>query len=268
LTYNYDPYLEFLLYRALDKRRKITRKGKGIIADLADESTHENNLNAVTSGFFDPKNRNWVPKGTNRPGFCVLKLHGSICQVTDEVSGFDTLFHQDAQTRAKALFDGKASTVPAPILFPWEIMTGNGFIDESQFSQQHNRQLYSLFRGIWNRAQMEIEVADKISFVGLSMHQFLNDGLKFLFGGKEGKAEIVVANPDNRGFEEPRSPSYWERQPHCSAYAMNELLGNVAAKMIKFGKPPGRAISPKHITVVPDFGTFVKTQMKPCSPIP
>src|ERR1019366_3940180 len=63
---------------------------------------------------------------------------------------------------------------------------------------------FTLFVSIWERARKEVEAADKISFVGLSMHEYLKLGLRYLFQDKQGPVEVVVANPLNERFREDR----------------------------------------------------------------
>jgi hypothetical protein len=261
LTYNYDPYLEFLLHRALECREKINRRGKSPFMadqDVADFAAHSSRLNAVTSGLFSPENRNWLAGS----GFCVLKLHGSICLVLDEVASFDTLFGQEGPTRAKSLMEGKARTVPAPLVFPWELMNEKGFVDVKSFPHGYNRDLYPLFTGIWERAKREVQAAEKISFVGLSMHAFLTDGLKYLFDGKEGTCEFVVANPDNKEFDPQKPETHWQRFPHTSASAVAQLLKSVAPKVKHVGRIGGRPHD-GDLTLVNDFAEFIRTQMQP-----
>jgi hypothetical protein len=262
LTYNYDPYLEFLLSRALETRWQVTDRGTQPTTDKL--VGRDEQRNAATSGFFDATKRDWLEK--TKAGFCVLKLHGSICYVADGVAGFEILFNGRAPARAKAFFTDKAHTDPSPILFPWEIMTKDGFADEKLFPHQHSRDLYLLFRGIWDRARWEVQAADKVSFVGLSMHSFLEDGLKFLFDGKPGQAEIVVANPDTPVFDATRrESSHWSRRLNCSGYALSDVLRRFAPRLQRRGLLPFHSsTAPDEITVLPTFKEFVRTQMGPC----
>ena len=52
----------------------------------------------------------------------------------------------------------------------------------------------------WGNAKQAVLRADKISFVGLSMHQYMNDGLAYLFEGKSNGIQAVVANRSNEEF--------------------------------------------------------------------
>ena len=107
--------------------------------------------------------------------------------------------------------------------FPWELLNDKDeFVTEDKFAglesqhpgiiffQQTGRTLYELCKAIWQRAQREIAEAEKISFVGLSMHEFLKPGLRYLFAERVRKhnaqktithnfdytLEIVLACPD------------------------------------------------------------------------
>lgn len=74
---------------------------------------------------------------------------------------------------------------------------------------------------MWENAKLSIERAEKISFVGLSMHEYLENGMRYLFKdfgkSKDPKVrawiaegtydearpkpvEVVVANPENEQF--------------------------------------------------------------------
>jgi hypothetical protein len=263
LTYNYDPYLEFLLRRALEYRRMIKRRGKGPFLsaeDMAMDSKHNMMLNAVTSGFSDPENLSWAGDENSKPSFCVLKLHGSICSPAETLTGFETIFSNDPVDRATKLFSEKA--VP-PIVFPWEIMTEQGFAGKDSFLFQNNKILYSLFYGIWTRARREVQAADKISFVGLSLHQFLLDGLKYLFEGKTGDVEVCVANPDNTAFIPGNTHTHWNNLPNSPAHTVSQITKAVALNMKRWGSVPTMPRSDGDITLVRDFSEFIRTQMKP-----
>ncbi len=267
LTYNYDPYLEFLLSRALEHRWRMMRRGKGPVLsgeDMVEEAKRERQLNAVTSGFYSRNALRVVEDERAEPSFCVLKLHGSICFGVNEAVDYQTLFLKHPPERARTLFDSPVDGSAPPILFPWEIMTDKGFVKEEAFAAAHSRPLYQLFRRIWERARREIGLADKVSFVGLSMHQFLFQGLKYLFEGKGGDVEVVVANPDNSAFIPGRPDTYWAKQPHSSAFAVGEALNRAAPGMRRVGIPSGQTThSAGDITIVKNFAEFVRTQMKP-----
>src|SRR4051794_20017203 len=67
LSFNNDPYLEFLVGRALDHRWRAYNGGTKF-APLSLRNT-------VESGMLDPK-----ADITQESGFCILKLHGSVAQ--------------------------------------------------------------------------------------------------------------------------------------------------------------------------------------------
>lgn len=144
-------------------------------------------------------------------------------------------------------------------------MNENGFIEDGSFPLPNAPALYSLFRGIWERARREVQNADKISFVGLSMHSYLIDGLRFLFEGKTNEAEICVANPDNITFVPGRTETHWNSLTNSPAYTISKILDKVAPRMKRWGKVPNRSRSDGDITLVNDFSEFVKMQMKPFS---
>jgi len=80
-----------------------------------------------------------------------------------------------------------------PIVFPWELFDGDSgrFISEDGFifvkeakdsaAKEKASLLFRHFVSIWENAKRAVSRADKISFIGLSMHEYLEDGLKYLF---------------------------------------------------------------------------------------
>jgi hypothetical protein len=260
LSYNYDPYLEFLLFRAIEQRRLILRKDKSMIVspeDAARDAAFANSINAATSGFGSLDDLKWL-SDTN-DSFSVLKLHGSIVCAPNQRSDFDLLFRDDGTSvlkRSLSLFRNKGEYIP-PILFPWEIMDSEGIA----------KQIPTLFSGIWERARREVLKADKISFVGLSMHPFMFDGLKYLFNGRGGQAEIVVANAANTLFVPNRVETHFNLLPNSPAYIVSrDILGKFAPNLKIIGIPTGNS-SPTsgEVTILKDFSDFIRTQMKPFS---
>ena len=266
LTYNYDPYLEFLLYRALDHRWTIARKGgpSFLVGTKVDKITHhENQLNAVTSGFYSPDSRAWLDCDKTKPAFCLLQLHGSICYEVLGSTGFEALFVDEPLTRAKKFFEKPADNIIPPVLFPWEIMTDHRLVEMKSFPFSNSHALYNLFDGIWEKARREVQAAEKISFIGLCMHDFLVGGLEFLFKDRKTPVEVVVANPDNADLGSGELQQNWGNLPHTPAYAVNEVLRKVAPDMQRFGIDQQYGKNPGGITLVRDFAEFIKTQMKP-----
>ncbi len=253
LTYNYDPYLEYLLHRALTIRRYVCEHGgPAAIVDsdaMAAHKQHEIQLNAVTSGFYSPLDREWLSNDSPNQSFCVLQLHGTICEhgARGSEAKYGTLFEANEHDRAKALFEADGAKFVPPIIFPWEILEKKQFIGLDKFFMQ-NRTTYTLFKGIWERAKREIEAARKISFVGLSVHPFLKGGLEYLFDGKGSQVEVVMANPLSAN---------WRQTPSSPAYYLNEMLKEVAPNMYK---------KADDIKVVSDFSEFIKKEMNEVAP--
>jgi hypothetical protein len=268
LTYNYDPYLEFLLHRALDYRLMIRQSGTGTSITLnqveaARSRHHDKMLSAATSGFDDPGNVAWLNDDKAGPCFCVLKLHGSICFLKDNIAGYDTLFSKNPNERAESLFGELADSNTPPVLFPWEMMTAQGFVRrDSLLFNGFGKILGTLFQGIWERARREVQAADKISFVGLSMHSFLTDGLKYLFEGKKNGVEVCLANPENQAFVTGNPKSHWASQPSSPAYKLKATLKQASSMpMYGYTEPPRKEAG--GITLVKDFSEFIRTQMEP-----
>ena len=224
LTFNYEPYLPYLLRKAYHTRCQAA----GIKAEYHVED-------AITSGLACRLIGD-LEAGT---GLCALQLHGSIAwpqKFTDEaVLCYEDLFATSAEQRIDKLCTTTDAT-PPPVVFPWEVIQPDGqFLSESQFclSEQIDKRgrrqggysgdysLHQLFVSIWKRASKEVTTATKLSFVGLSMHDFLNPAFKFLFAEKRDNAALVVCNKDHERFRSaddveahtnPRSPTYKVRR--------------------------------------------------------
>jgi hypothetical protein len=263
LTYNYDPYLEYLLYRALEVRHKVRRKGRSAAIDAEEAGkigAHQRRLNAVTSGMNLISEHGWLG---DQNSFCVLQLHGSIASPVDSVADYEQLFTASVEHRAMSLFMDNAAQIIPPVVFPWEVITSNGFVEKDTFPFRNHPVLKNLFRGIWERAQRDVQAAKKISFVGLSMHEYLFDGLKYLFKDKSGQAEVVIANPDNTGFAPIGSGPDWSRISYSPGRVVSDLLSDVAKNMVRMGVRDGRPPGSGDVTLIRDFDSFIKTQMKP-----
>jgi hypothetical protein len=192
LTFNYDPYLEVLLRR--DYETRCEAKGK----DPSDVV-----LDAILSGF-----RSRLTEKLAEPGaFCLLKLHGTCalpsCHERDDpCPTHDELFNPDPVMRFHTVSSIRFADVGfSPIFFPWEIISSGGrFVPEEKFRRASHRQsgsdkeLFPLFKAIWQRARKEVQGAAKLSFVGLSMHDFMKPGFCLLLNGKLGHAGLVVAD--------------------------------------------------------------------------
>lgn len=209
-TFNYDPYLPYLLVKAYHIRCQTA----GIKADHQVED-------AITSGFACRLGRA-IEDGN---GLCVLQLHGSIAwprKFNDEGAvWYEDLFATSAQKRIEQLINPATDATVPPVLFPWEVIQSDGqFLPEAEFcinereDKKGRRQggytgncsLYQLFVSIWKRARKEITTATKISFIGLSMHDFLNPAFQFLFSDKRDNAALVVANKEHEQFRKVEGP--------------------------------------------------------------
>src|SRR6266571_6800484 len=174
LTYNYDPYLDYLLARALEYRRTAAQNPVRL-TEL---------WNSVTGGYYAPDNLEWLTDQKRPATFCLLKLHGSICYARPGVKDDHQLrFTADVRTRISrisSLEELEQHPLRPPVLFPWEIINSDGEFVPGGASVPGETSLYDLNKLVWDRARREVQGATKVSFVGLSMHPFMNDGLKFL----------------------------------------------------------------------------------------
>lgn len=215
-TFNYDGHLDYVLLQACEERRRIA--GRKFNLDLA---------NSITSGFYEPGGNSEIKMAD---GFCLLKLHGSICQGQLGQHGYPNFFKSDVSRRLESL--GHENPLLPPIVFPWEVFDEKGeFRDDRDFPLKDQEVKYhALFRNIWERAKHEIEPATKISFVGLSLHPFLENALKYLFGNKGEKVEVVVANPGNSQFS--RFPDVVDHPKHSPARKAVRMLLEAAPNLL------------------------------------
>jgi hypothetical protein len=216
LSYNYDPYLEYLLSRAYQVRYHVNTGKKD----------SPPGWNSVNSGMFLLGEKSWM----NEKGFALLKLHGSAVYPAfdsrSRLSWVDLFgskkigYH--VTDRFPRLCSG-LSVEPPPIIFPWEMIDkGGNFLEAKDFPLEGS-ELHSVFSAVWCQAQEAVTQADKISFVGLSMHPYLEDGLRFLFQRKSGQVEIVVANRGNQ-LPHGSSESDASRDSRCPAGRVREFL--------------------------------------------
>jgi len=231
LTFNYDGYLPYLLEKASRLRKDITRT-----------EDHTNSGFALSSGFAGRV------LGNLRDGndLCALQLHGSIAWPSvfkgENSFWYGDLFELPARDRIeKLLFTECARTIP-PVLFPWEIISREGNIREKkefcliencdnagrrQGGYSGSYDLHDLFSTMWNRAVKEINRATKVSFVGLSMHEFLNPALSFLFKEKRGAAQVVIVTKEMAHFRAQNDLLF--RNPASPAYKLRRIMKNVWA---------------------------------------
>jgi hypothetical protein len=191
ISFNYDAYLDYLLVRAHGRR-------KGVVGMSASDSVWDNIL---SSGFYQMDNTDWFNALSVPRGFHHYKLHGSIA-FGDTKSDYlyKALFEKPATERILKLIGEDGGKTP-PIIFPWEIFEPTGsFIKEDEFVHRRPKGIYKLYRTIWEGARDAVAMADKISFVGLSAHPYMEPGLRYLFNGVNRRVEIVVANPENEDW--------------------------------------------------------------------
>jgi len=225
ISYNYDCYLDYLLLKAYRHRKRLS-------------GSPENTLfrkNQLTSGFFQPADITWAEQNTE---FKYYKLHGSITYAADKKFNHRQLFENNYYDRLTIFKQKNYRLSVPPIVFPWELFGHNReFINANEFifvkqarnekQRDEGRRLYALYEAIWENAAVAVEQAEKISFVGLSMHPFLEDGLSRLFRKKTNAAEVVVANRDNGTF-----PKVSDRfHPESLTGRVIKILRRVASKM-------------------------------------
>jgi hypothetical protein len=218
LTFNYDPYLPYLLRKAFAIRCRVSG---GEATDVG--------VDLLTSGFSGRA----IGQLEDHDDLCLLQLHGCIAwprRAGDEnVVCYEDLFGKSMQERTETLCCPPSHASQPPVVFPWEIMDEDGnFRSEREFclteqcegtrSRQGGYEgevtLYQLFKSIWKRARKEITSATKISLIGLSMHKFLNPAFKYLFKEKKDLAELLVVNKEHErphdGYKDvrgdPRKP--------------------------------------------------------------
>lgn len=217
MSFNYDPYLEWLLRRAIHTRRIALTESHAKI----DPSVYKTEA-LITSGF--AHGALGVKAITDDDAFCVLKLHGTAAwpyrgsETQDKMIQeccFDRFFDQNIANRLKYLTPTEIEP-EVPIIFPWEIINSDGtFYPKESFKlkdpihdhdtawrtggrQATDPSTHEIFTSVWTRAREEVLAAKKISFVGLSLHEYLNFGFKYLFDGKQGEIDLVVTDRHSR----------------------------------------------------------------------
>ena len=285
LTYNYDPYLDFLLSRAY----RVRKKAAGEDFDKAPTS--------ILSGLGNLDDKNLLKE----KGFCFLKLHG-----TSVLPGFDShhgritnhdpltfyeVFEQNEFLAEKLSAQALSGSINRPpIFFPWELIKDDGrFVSKDKFRAaegslaqtdlrlSENGSYYEIFKAIWQRAQKEIIDAEKISFVGLSMHQFLKTGLKFLFQERiksrtatnsnytESKLEIVLACPgamhSGADFRKPPAPNSAAAKLISTLMEVNPLILTYSNGCLQTPIPPVAKSGSGGIVCYEDFSSFIKAEL-------
>ena len=206
LSFNYDPILEHRLILALKTRD-----------ELRQNNALELDIQCCSSGFFNPADTKWV---TEADRFKVLKLHGTLSFISHEgaykMDGeepYDNMQFMDKILiqRLLRLIRQEVQNQDPPVLLPWELIAEDGRMrSESHFAEHIGKDwqhlnLYPLFKGIWEEAELAVQQASKISLVGLSMSDYLLPGFRFLFRGRNaGAYQICCANETD--FLSPRDP--------------------------------------------------------------
>ncbi len=233
ITFNYDCYLDYVMRQAYSYRSAVSKVSE-VVKNHPDvlkgpQPLTEPWSSKLSSGFFDQDSDKTLAWRVDQ--FNYFKLHGSIAYGGVPANfSYDELFVQAAPKRFDFLNDDWfVNAYVPPVVFPWELFdpeSGN-FISEDDFvfikgKNQEGKKLFNHFKIMWENAKLSVERADKISFVGLSMHDYLEGGLRYLFQdfGKSKKprdqglikvgiveeekpkrVEVVVANPDNNQFK-------------------------------------------------------------------
>jgi hypothetical protein len=267
ISFNYDPYFEFRLFRAFQRRSQLRT--------YADDDKVALDR-AIHSGFSSPTNLGWL----ERPGFCHLKLHGAAVfpwtpkHTPEDLTG--GLFVARRIDEKLPLLMQKHANEEVPALLPWEIIHDDGrLLEETEFvdavgkSWQH-LSLYPLFSGLWQRARCEVQEASKISFVGISMHDYLVPGMKYLFSRKKGDVHVVVATR-HKGQE--------AQLPPVAARTVDVLTSKLEAnlrlrpspadlralpEMEQFQKAKQSYVEPE-VTVRGSFDEFLDTELEPAN---
>jgi hypothetical protein len=264
LSYNYDCYLEFLLLKAQSIRRR-----------LAGYSASEDWLkNTLTSGFFLPTETTCLTSSVDT--FRLFKLHGSIAYANE--TAHQQIFTASIQERFKVLEKLNFKHYVPPVSFPWELFDEAGnFIHYQEFifgkqpkdSQEQSDAtiLYNLYDTIWRGAREAVRKAKKISFVGMRTHPYLDTGLKYLFDGKDGNVEVVVANPENEYFKGKEDQLH--RASLCGkvAITLRRIAPNMTCRK-SFSEYDGNFSGTPHddpplgITPRYSFGEFIEREME------
>ena len=278
ISFNYDVYLDYLLSRAHRIRNSI----KTNLPEIS-----KSNPDCLTSGF---ANRN-TKVLEESDGFCFLKLHGSIAWPTHTVvnhkrsshCSYNDFFGERMTNRLTTLISPNVGNSDSPIVFPWEIIADdNSFINETDFSCHEkideqglghggyigNISLFHLFKSIWTRARAEVQSAGKVSFVGLSMHEYLTPALKYLFAKKTGVINLVNADDWFKNWPQGTTAHF---DPLSPAARIEELLKKICPKL-RWNEPvntlPERnPLAPHQIRVRGSFAEFILKEMNPLTPM-
>jgi hypothetical protein len=247
LTFNYDPYLEFLLLRAVRERARLVGKPPS-----------QENINSVTSGLFT-RNTDWMESAQSK--FKLLKMHGGICMDESEHPVF---FAAETNDRIKKLAENEYTP---PVLFPWEVIGEDGkFHDSAKFSLPSYA---PLFQALWTKARAEVQSASKISFVGFSMHNFLFNTLEFLFKARVGSllgsriVNVVVADPAHDSVLEEHRLNIDRHPTYSPIQKLSEFLNNLNTRTLD-EKPHMESFLHRYeFSSRRSFREFIEKEMEP-----
>ncbi len=196
ISFNYDPYLEWLLYRAVQTRIEAISMVGTPFGGMA---------TAVTSGFIDRS----IERISRDDGFCLLKLHGTVAWPATLQKGVRAMPDCDwnvfyGERCLQSLTSKEHGQSAPPILFPWETLGQKSAFALTDSEHEPgikaggytggNVDLHDLFQTIWGRAKAEVLAANRISFIGISMHEYIHAGFRVLFEGKNTPIDLVVAD--------------------------------------------------------------------------
>lgn len=233
LNFNYDLHLEYTVYTA--RRARVHAGGS---------SGRMVSSSAIMSGFFS-ETTPWE----NEEGFFIGKLHGTIAidrpsVPCDKILTLDQIFQQHRTSneplggdwKSDRFRDIKERTLLSdclPVVFPWELFDESGNILNEPVWDCHvpgSGPLREIMIKIWNRAAREVAQASQISFVGLSMHHYLEPGLRRLLSDKKGPVKLAFANPDIRDMD-PAAYATGDFHPRCSLRRIRSFLKDAAPGM-------------------------------------
>jgi hypothetical protein len=245
--------LEYLLVRFFDCRHST-----------ASPHWKRNYPQGLVSGFCP-----WGRPISAESGFAVLKMHGSIGFVIggERNDGSDPLnlepFFDDDDEAILKPFEFTLGG-PGPVVFPWELFKHDGtFKPEhectwsfpTKWHTPGKESFYHLLSETWKRARAEIQMASKISFVGISLHPYLRPGWKYLFEGKTGPLTTVIANPDMNSYSHRTQRGDLVLHRSCSAIRIRNSLSEICK--IEFNPSDVSA------SVHPGFSEFMDHEMAP-----
>lgn len=235
ITFNYDCYLDYVMRQAYSYRLAVSKVSETVKnhPDILKwpQPLTEPWSSKLSSGFFKRDSENGLAWQENQFNF--YKLHGSMTYGGALKFGYERLFVNLMPERFSFLDDDWfVKYYMPPVVFPWELFDSQSgeFISEDDFifvkekdeiSGRDGKKLFNHFKLMWEQAKLSVEQADKISFVGLSMHDYLENGLRYLFqdfgmskdpnerlriaqgnidAPKPKCVEVVVANLENEQF--------------------------------------------------------------------